>query len=64
MMAVPIQSSPKLAVGTPSELFSLSGRRWNSFDVAKDGRFLAIVTDVDASEQPLDVVVGWSPPAR
>jgi eukaryotic-like serine/threonine-protein kinase len=59
LMAVPVRTSPTLAVGAPVALFQLPGRRiWKDYDVAPDGtRFLAVVTDVLGDEQPMTVVL-------
>jgi serine/threonine protein kinase/Tol biopolymer transport system component len=43
--------------GPPRVLFDVP--RWIDFDVARDGRFIAVVTQVVASEQPLAVIVNW-----
>jgi hypothetical protein len=60
-VAVPIRTTGALEVGTPVTLFTLKGAGWNSFDVSADGeRFLAVVPEVVASEQPLTVVLGWT----
>ncbi|HEX4566451.1 MAG TPA: hypothetical protein VH138_07445 [Vicinamibacterales bacterium] len=32
---------------------------WSDFDVAPDGRFVAIVPESLAAQQPLTVVVNW-----
>jgi len=65
LVAVPIKTSPRLEIGTPEKLFQQSGRPWNDFDVTRDGRrFLAIVPERVADEEPLDVIVNWAPPAR
>jgi len=59
LMAVPVRTTPALAVGVPAALFSLPGRRvWKDYDLSLDGtRFLAIVTDVLGDEQPMTVVL-------
>jgi Tol biopolymer transport system component len=59
VMAVPIQTTPTLAAGQPAALFMPRGRGWRHFDVAADGRFLAIVTHIASNEQPLNVVINW-----
>ena len=63
MMAVSVQASSSVALGQPTPLFALAGRRiWKDYDVAPDGkRFLAIVTDLLGDEQPLTVVTNWRP---
>jgi Tol biopolymer transport system component len=61
LMAVPIRTTGALEVGTPATLFALKGAAWNSFDVSADGkRFLAVVPEVVAHEQPLTVVLNWT----
>jgi hypothetical protein len=60
LMAVPIRTTPTLQVGRPVALFGLGGvQRWAGFDVLPDGRFLAIISEIGASEQPLTVVLNW-----
>jgi serine/threonine protein kinase/Tol biopolymer transport system component len=63
LIAVPVRTAPSLWLGTPTVLFPTPGKAgWTSFDVSPDGkRFLAVVPEVVASEQPLTVVVGWRP---
>ena len=39
-------------------------RGWFDFDVARDGRFIANVTQVIARELPLSVILNWVPPDR
>ncbi len=34
---------------------------WSDFDVAPDGRFVAIVAESVGAQQPLTVVVNWRP---
>jgi hypothetical protein len=51
-------SSPPV-LGPSRTLFTLQGPyRWVDYDVAPDGRFLAILPESLASEQPLTVLVG------
>jgi serine/threonine protein kinase len=62
MMSVPVKTSPSLELGVPTALFVVNGKVWSDFDVAPDGkRFLAIVPKIVADEQPLDVIVNWTP---
>ncbi len=65
LVSVPVRTTPSLWLGTPTVLFPISGKAgWTAFDVLPDGkRFLAIVPEVVASEQPLTVVLGWAPEA-
>ena len=58
LMAAPIDASGM--PGTPRALFD--AKAWLDYDVAKDGRFIAIVSQKVAGEQPLAVIVNWSPP--
>jgi Tol biopolymer transport system component len=61
VMAVPIQTSPALRIGTPVSLFQIDVKRpWAEFDVSSTGRFLAVVTESRASQQPLTVVLNWT----
>ena len=55
LMAAPIDASG--LPGPPRVLFDVP--RWNDFDVARDGRFIAVVTQVVGAEQPLAVIVNW-----
>ena len=61
LVAVPIRSASPLQLGTPVTLFSLKGRGgWSEFDVSPDGkRFLAVIRETVANEQPLTVVLNW-----
>jgi Tol biopolymer transport system component len=69
-VSVPVRTRPTLQVGRPTTLFTASDRMgrpggashsWQSFDVTPDGqRFLAIVPDVIADEQPVTVVLNWA----
>ncbi len=63
LVSVPVRTSPSLWLGTPNVLFETKGTAgWTTFDVSSDGkRFLAIVPEVVAAEQPLTVVVSWTP---
>ncbi len=61
MMSVPVSTSPSLRTGPPKPLFTFSGRRWFGFALSGDGkRFLAVVPDVSADEQPMTVVLNWT----
>jgi Tol biopolymer transport system component len=60
LMAVPVQTSPSLRVGTPVSLFQMPAKQfWLAFDVSPDGRFVAIGPQLRAGEQPLGVVTNW-----
>ena len=60
LMTVPMQTTPQLALGAPASLFTLKGKPWRTFDVAPDGRFLAVVPQILAGEQPLNIVLNWT----
>ena len=70
-LSAPVRTRPALEVGRPTTLFTLSEKlarpsgpshAWQGFDVSPDGqRFLAILPDVIAEEQPLTVVTNWAP---
>jgi eukaryotic-like serine/threonine-protein kinase len=65
LVAVAVHAGASLGLGAPRTLFALQGKYgWASYDVAHDGRFLAIVPDALASEQPLTVVVDGLAAAR
>ena len=61
LMAVPIQTAPALRIGAPVSLFETNTKRaWSEFDVSSSGRFLAVVAETRASQQPLTVVLNWT----
>jgi Tol biopolymer transport system component len=65
LMAVPVRTTPMLEVGTPVPLFTLQGRAWSDFAVTADGkRFLAVVPQGFAGEQPLTVILNWTAEIR
>jgi dipeptidyl aminopeptidase/acylaminoacyl peptidase len=59
LISVPLHGGAALEAGEPRALFTLPGRyAWAGFDVTPDGRrFLAIVPEVVAREQPVTIVV-------
>lgn len=60
LLALPVGTEASLQLAAPRTLFALAGRySWASYDIAADGRFLAIVPEALTSEQPLTVVVNW-----
>ena len=65
LVSIPIRTAPTLEIGKPVDLFAIPEKgAWQDFDVAPDGsRILAIVTEVDPSTLPLDVIVNWAPAA-
>jgi Tol biopolymer transport system component len=64
LFGVKVTASPRLAIETPEELFSLGGEGWKAFDVMPDGRFLASVPVVSYASSPLTVVVNGLPERR
>ena len=59
-MHVAVRTTPKLEVGRPAPLFALPGRSWFDFAVSADGkRFLAVIPQALAGEQPLTVILNW-----
>jgi serine/threonine protein kinase len=65
LVAVPVRAGASLELGAPRTLFALQGKyTWASYDIAHDGRFLAIVPESLSSEQPLTVVVNWAAESR
>ena len=62
MMAVPVQTAPDFRLGTPVTLFAAASKRWVSYDMSPDGkRFLVIVPEVIANEQPLTAFLNVVP---
>jgi serine/threonine protein kinase/Tol biopolymer transport system component len=62
MMAVPVRTTPAIQLGKPVALFTIAIKRWVSFDSSSDGsRFLVIVPEVVANEQPLTAMLGVIP---
>jgi Tol biopolymer transport system component len=65
LMALPVRTTPTPEVGTPVPLFTLQGRAWEDFAVSADGkRFLAVVPQAFAGEQPLTVILNWTAEVR
>jgi Tol biopolymer transport system component len=69
LISVPIRTTPSLQIGSPTNLFSVKEKGWQTafgnaescFDVSPDGkRFLASVPVVVADKLPLTVVVNWA----
>jgi hypothetical protein len=61
LMSVPVRTSPRIEVGPPSPLFETGVRPWEDFAISGDGqRFLAVVPQALAGEQPLTVIVNWA----
>ena len=61
MLSVPVRTNPVLDLGAPSTLFGVGKRGWLDFEVAPDGRFLALIPALVANEQPLKAMMNWSP---
>ncbi len=60
MMALPVVTAPSLKTGSPAVLFTIAGKPWLNCRISRDGkRFLAVVPEVAADEQPQTVVVDW-----
>ena len=60
MMAVPIETKPAFRSGTPVELFEGGFEASRNFDVAQDGRFVAVRPAGDASGQmELRMLLNW-----
>jgi hypothetical protein len=65
LMVVTVRTKPSLEVGTARALFTLAHRTWNDFNVSPDGqRFVAIVPERLAREQPVTVILNWTPDVR
>ena len=60
VMAVPVTTTPALALGASKRLFSLpKGQSWIDFAMSVDGRrFLSIESVSRGDEQPLTIVLG------
>jgi Tol biopolymer transport system component len=58
LMAVPIRRTPSLELGRPVALFAIGvPQRWGGLEAIPDGSFIAMITDIRAGEQPLNVVL-------
>ena len=60
-MSATISTRLKPSPSPARTLFAVSSSPWVDYDVAPDGRFLAIVPEVMANQQPLTVVLNWLP---
>jgi len=58
LMAVAIDGAGK--AGPARALFDTVN--WRDFDVARDGRFIAVVSTATAGDRPLTMIVNWRPP--
>jgi len=64
LMVVQIRTTPALDIGTPRALLSMP-QLWFDFDATSDaGRFIAIVPQVLARNQPVTVVLNWHEEVR
>ena len=61
LMAVPVSTSPRLAVGSPRRLFSVHGSvlRDAEYDVTADGQRFVVPEPVGESSSPIRVVLNW-----
>ncbi|MFA5911554.1 MAG: protein kinase [Vicinamibacterales bacterium] len=60
LVSVPFRSAPAITLGVAVTLFGVGEKGWIDFDLAPDGkRFLAIVPDLVADEQPLTAILNW-----
>ncbi len=61
LMALPFRANPTLQTGAPVALFTVEGKPWLNFALSVDGKkFLAVVPETAADEQPMTVVVNWT----
>jgi serine/threonine protein kinase/Tol biopolymer transport system component len=63
VMSLAVRTAPTLTVGTPQPLFELK-RPAILFDVARDGRFLLLVRQIFADEQPITIATAAIGPGR
>jgi hypothetical protein len=57
LMAAPMTAG--YSAGAPAVVFTLPGAPWIDYDVSPDRRFLAIVPESFANQQPMTVIVNW-----
>jgi Tol biopolymer transport system component len=58
LASVSVRTATSLELGVEQTLFALEGRYgWATFDVARDGRFLAVVPEALSGEVPITVVL-------
>ena len=63
--SVSVKTTPSLEVGRSVPLFRVpEAKSWKNFDLAPDGRLLAIVNEVSGSLQPATVAIRWTPEAE
>jgi eukaryotic-like serine/threonine-protein kinase len=60
VMSVPVRTSPSLSIGVAVNVVPVPpDRAWVDYDVAPDGRFVAIIPEVFGQRQPMTVIVNW-----
>jgi len=60
VMSVTVETGTTGEAGTPRALFKLAkGAEWSSYDLAPDGRFLAVIPVQSSGQQPLTLIVNW-----
>jgi Tol biopolymer transport system component len=58
VIAVPVQTKPRITIGRPTTLFTLpAGTTWNDVDVSPDGRFLTVVPITVPGALPVSVLL-------
>jgi hypothetical protein len=62
-MSLAVRTTPTLEVGTPQPRFELR-RPAILFEVARDGRFLLLVREIFANQQPITVATAAIGPGR
>ena len=61
LLSVGISRTSSIHVGTATRVFPTSPMvRWRTFDVAQDGRFLALIVKALAGDRPLTVRTNWT----
>jgi Tol biopolymer transport system component/DNA-binding winged helix-turn-helix (wHTH) protein len=62
VMSTTVRARPSLVVSQPHPVLAVSSSPpWVDYDVTPDGKFLAIVPQTMASQQPLTVLINWLP---
>ena len=62
VVSVSVKTAPSLEVGRPVTLFRVPAEKsWKHFELAPDGRLLAIVNEVSGNLQPATVALHWTP---
>jgi hypothetical protein len=61
VMSVEVTLAPVVKRGTPRSLFQTrDDAMWRTFDVAPDGRLLAVVPKRMGNAQPLTAMINWT----